>query len=88
MSKKKIKSLAAKARKHFRHLDQGKEHYAAASALLQQIRQDLKPGQEIPLNAAGDKVVLEDLYAATDKVFRAHGIGRFELRVLKAAKAS
>lgn len=83
MTAKKIKSLAAKARKHFRHLELGKEQYAAAAALLVRIREDLKPGQEIPLNAAGDKVVLDDLYANTDKVFRAHGIGRYELRVLK-----
>lgn len=84
MTAKKTKSLAAKARKHFRHLEQGKEHYQAAATLLRKIREELQPGQEIPLNAAGDKVVLDDLYAESDKVFRAHGIGRFELRMVKA----
>lgn len=84
MTAKKIKSLAAKARKHLRHLEQGKEHYQAAANLLKRIREDLQPGQEVPLNAAGEKFVIDDLYAASDKVFRSHGIGRFELRVVKA----
>jgi hypothetical protein len=47
----------------------------------------LQPGQEVVINVAGDKVKLNDVYADSDKVFRAHGIGRYELELVKAVRA-
>jgi hypothetical protein len=83
MTTTKTKTLAAKARRLLRHRDRGKEQYAAADKLLRQMRDaGMKPGDTITINAGGDQVLLEDLYADTDKVFRAHGIGRFELSVV------
>lgn len=88
MTKKKQRSVATKARKLFKALEVGKSGYKRADELLREIRATgMKPGDEITLNAAGDKARLVDNYATSDKVFRAHGIGRFELEFLKAARA-
>jgi hypothetical protein len=85
MTKKKHRSLAATARKFFRALDEGKSGYARADVYMNRLLDaGLKPGDELVLNAAGERAVLEDLYANARKVFRAHGIGRFELKRVKA----
>jgi hypothetical protein len=85
MTKKKAKSLAAKARKLLRARDAGREKYAESDRLLRQMRDaGMKPGDAVVINAAGDKVLLDDNFAASDKVFRAHGISRYELRIEKA----
>lgn len=85
MSKKPHKPLeiADKVSKHLRARELGKKHYGRADRLLQEIRKELKPGEEIPL-PGGKKAVLVDLYADKDKVFRAHGISRFEFEVVDA----
>jgi hypothetical protein len=85
MTKKKQRSLATKAKKLFRALDAGRSSYRRADELLKQMREaGLKPGDEVVLNAAGDKARLKDNFTDTDKVFRSHGISRFELELLKA----
>lgn len=85
MTKKKAKSLAAKARKMFRARDRGKDGYAESDKILREMRAlGMKPGDAVVINAAGDKAVLDDNYAASDKVFRAHGISRYEVRLEKA----
>ena len=43
----------------------------------------MKPGDVVSLGAK-QKVKLVDLYADSNKVFRSHGIGRYELEVLEA----
>jgi hypothetical protein len=87
LPKKTARKIATKARKFFRARDEGKDAYARADRLLREMRQaGLKPGDAVPINAAGDRVRLQDLYADSDKVFRAHGIGRFELVIDKASQ--
>jgi len=87
LSKKKQRSLAAKARRHFKAREDGKDGYARADRLLKEMRAaGLKPGDEITIDAAGNKARLDDLYAGSDKVFRAHGIGRFELSFVKGSQ--
>ena len=86
LPKKKQRAIANKVRKYFRARDAGRAGYATADYFFDQILADgLKPGEEVVINAAGDKVLLKDLYATANKVFRAHGIGRFELELVKAS---
>jgi hypothetical protein len=86
MTKKVSRKIASKARAYLRARDAGKNGYAQADRIFSEIRANgMKPGDEVVINAAGDKVVLKDLYATADKVFRAHGIGRFELDLVKAS---
>lgn len=85
MTKKQSKKLAVKAKKLLKAREIGRSHYAMSDRLLAELRAEgLKPGDEIVINAAGDKVILKDLYASTDKVFRSHGIGRYELELQRA----
>jgi hypothetical protein len=86
MTKKQKQRLATKAKHLFKARELGRNNYAKSDRLLAEMRTaGLKPGDEIVINAAGDKAVLKDLYANTDKVFRSHGIGRFELELVKAS---
>jgi hypothetical protein len=85
MTKKQSKKLAVKAKKLLKAREIGRSNYACADRLLSELRAEgLRPGDEIVINAAGDRVVLKDLYASADKVFRSHGIGRYELELLRA----
>lgn len=61
----------------------GRRHYAKSDRLLGEIRKQVQIGEEIAL-PGGKKAVVEDLYASSDKVFRSHGIGRYELKVKDA----
>lgn len=63
---------------HARRL--GKKHYDRATRLLEVILLTMSPTDVVhlaPLRTAK----LIDLYANTNKVFRSHGIGRFEIVV-------
>lgn len=87
LTKKKAKSIAGKARRFFKAIEAGRDNYKRADRLLQEMRAaGLKPGESVVLNAAGDRVRLVDNYAESDKVFRSHGINRFELAIEKAAQ--
>lgn len=87
MNQKTAKKIATKARKHLRARQDGRDAYARADRLLREMREaGLKPGHAVVINAAGDRVRLNDLYADQDKVFRSHGIGRFELELEKASQ--
>jgi hypothetical protein len=79
---KKASSLGVKAATHLRLRERAKKLYKQADALLDDIIQQARPGDEIEL-PDGDKAVLKDLYLTTNKVFRAHGIGRYELEVVE-----
>jgi hypothetical protein len=61
----------------------GRRNYAKSDRLLGEIRKQVEVGKEIEL-PGGKKAVVEDLYATSDKVFRSHGIGRYELKVKDA----
>ena len=58
----------------------GKKHYGRADRLLDALLKELIPGQEIAL-PGGKKAVLKDNFEKANKVFRAHGIARYELEV-------
>ena len=73
----------ARVRAYLRARDRGKTWYAKADLALDSILATMRPGDEVQV---GDKkYVLVDLFADRNKVFRAHGIGRYELQVLKNA---
>ncbi|HLZ90205.1 MAG TPA: hypothetical protein VKQ28_00720 [Candidatus Acidoferrum sp.] len=75
--------LARKIVKHLKARENGKKSYKEAEQLLDEIAQHARSGQEIAL-PGGRKAVLKDLYLTTNKVFRAHGIGRYEIEVVEA----
>jgi hypothetical protein len=85
MTKKTSKGLATKARRHLKARADGSACYSRADRLLREMREaGMKPGDAVTINAKGERVVLLDLYADSDKVFRSHGIGRFELKLIPA----
>jgi hypothetical protein len=58
----------------------GRKHYQRADRLLDVIRKTMKPGQNVQL--PGNRIAtLTDLYATSAKVFRAHGVSRYELQI-------
>jgi hypothetical protein len=79
---KKALSLAELVQRHLRSRESGKRAYKRAERLLDEIVQRGKSGEEIPL-AGGKKAVIRDLYLTANKVFRAHGIGRYEIEVVE-----
>jgi hypothetical protein len=56
----------------------GKAAYQEADALLDEIVAGTKPGTAIEVGGP-KKVVLVDNFAEKNKVFRAHGIARYDL---------
>lgn len=65
---------------------QGSAKYDEADQILKQLvhkRPRLRAGTMVPYKD-GRQLRLKDNYAETDKVYRAHGIGRFEIEVLDA----
>lgn len=80
-SKKKMRKkrrVASLAKEYLRALEAGKMQYKKAERALDEIVRRVKCGTEISLGR-GKKVVLRDLYLETNRVYRAHGISRFEL---------
>lgn len=71
-------SVAKLAREYLRAMEEGKRQYKRAEEALNEIVERVKVGTEIPVGR-GEKVVLMDLYLETNRVYRAHGISRFEL---------
>lgn len=85
MTKKDKKKLATKAKRLLKARELGRNNYAKADRLLKEMRAaGLKPNDELVINAKGDRVVLKDNYEGQDKVFRSHGIARFELELVSA----
>jgi hypothetical protein len=87
MSKtKKTRPTEERVKKYFRFRDLGKHAYEAADELLELLvaSRALKVNKPLPM-PDGTRVVLRDLYPkGTMKVFRAHGIGRYELAPLSS----
>lgn len=73
--------LATKVRKYFRAKAIGKANYAKADKLLAEIVAQTAVGHEIPLNSAGRKAVLVDVFEGKLVAYRAHGIRRYELEM-------
>jgi hypothetical protein len=63
--------------------DKGKAAYKEADELLEQVLERLKPGESVELGE-GQRATVIDNFANKNKVFRAHGISRFELEVTRA----
>lgn len=61
----------------------GHRYYDRADRLLDLIVQNVKVGEQIPL-PRGKIAVLKDNFANANKVFRSHGIPRYELEVTEA----
>jgi hypothetical protein len=81
MPKEKAPDLGEIAVKHFRARELAKRHYGRADQYLEQLR---AAGAQInvPIEMPGGKVArLVDLYEGKTKVYRAHGICRYELTI-------
>lgn len=86
MAKKKhggTPDVAALIVAHLRAREIGRRHYAKSDRLLEAIVKKISRGKEIPL-PGGKKAVLKDNFADANKVFRSHGIARYELEVIEA----
>lgn len=83
LKSKKTESLEERIAKHKRALELGKKHYGRADRLLESILPEMPVGERVPL-PGGKSAKLVDLFAEKNKVFRAHGIGRYELQVSEA----
>lgn len=63
--------------------DRGKEAYAEADGLMEQLLGQMKPGQVIQL-PGGRTAELVDNFATRNKVFKQAGVARFDLKVSNA----
>lgn len=72
------KDLGKKVAKYFRMKANAKRAYQRADKLLDELVKATAPGEKITL-PDGDTAVVKDVYAESNRVFRAHGIGRYEL---------
>jgi hypothetical protein len=81
--KPKSETLSDKVKRYFRVQDSIKRGYKRSDKLLSELLTEMEPGQAVPLNEFED-AVLEDNFKTENKVFRAHGISRFEIKKVKA----
>ncbi len=72
--------LAAKVRSCLKARDKGKALYAAADLILDELLAELEPGQIVDLGRGRKAQLVDNFAGGKNKVFRAHGIARFELR--------
>jgi hypothetical protein len=83
MPKVKTKTPAELVTDHLRARELGRRHYAKSDRLLNEIRKLVPVGEEIEISG-GKKAMIKDNFASQDKVFRSHGIARYELDVKDA----
>lgn len=83
MSKEKKQDVSLLVVKHQREIALGRKHYAKADVLLAAICKERAPGEEIDL-PSGKKAFVKDNFASANKVWRSHGIARFEIEVKDA----
>jgi len=91
---KKPESIETRIAKHKRALELGRKHYGRADALMEGLLPELtekceacggvRPKADPVILPGGKKARLTDLYAEKNKVYRAHGIGRYDLEVKDA----
>lgn len=82
-TRKSAESLADKVKRYFRVQDSIKRSYKRSDKLLAELLLEMQPGEAVPFSEF-EKVVLEDNFKNDNKVYRAHGISRFELKKVKA----
>lgn len=78
-------ALKRKAQAYFLCRDRGKDFYAQADAILDQLASELEHGEEIDLGK-GRVAVLVDQFADRSVVFRPCGVRRFELKVKRSTE--
>jgi hypothetical protein len=83
MAKRTKPELQEKARAHLRAKVLGQKHYKRADRLLEELLPELKKGAEIPL-PGGKKAKLKDNFSTTNRVYRTHGIARYELEIIES----
>lgn len=76
-------TLTEKVKRYFRVQETIKRGYKRSDKLLSELLTEMEPGQTVPLNEF-ENAVLEDNFKSDNKVFRAHGISRFEIKKVKA----
>jgi hypothetical protein len=77
--------LATKILRYLTERTLGKAHYEHADELLKEIMKVAPLDKAIPLNDTESAEVV-DLFKESLKVFRAHGISRYEIKVKKTVK--
>jgi hypothetical protein len=78
-----MKTFGRKVRVYFRTQAEIKERYALSDLLYAEIKAVLLKAKDHKKKfSKRQAVILEDLYAAKDKVYRAHGIARYELNTV------
>lgn len=78
-----MKTFGRKVRVYFRTQKEIKERYALSDALFLDIKTTLLKSRDLRKRfSKRQAVVLEDLYLEKDKVYRAHGIPRYELQTI------
>jgi hypothetical protein len=80
---KKVETIEERITKHARSRELGKKHYGRADRLLDGLIKEMSVGAAVPL-PGGKQAKLIDLFAEKTKVFRAHGIGRYEVEISEA----
>jgi hypothetical protein len=70
-------TVRKKIRRYFAEREAGRLAYRRSDRLLAEIARNLTPG--VPVQLDGREVILVDLFAGKDVVFRPCGVRRFEL---------
>ncbi len=85
MKTKRKSGLVDKIERCIRARELGAKNYKRSDTLLDELMQELEPGQTLPLNANGRKVQVIDNYADGKLVhFKPCGVRRYELKVFEA----
>lgn len=75
--------LLSKVLRYFRVKDSISRGYKRLDKLEEQLLSEMSTGDAVPLNEF-EKAVMVDNFDRQNKVYRAHGISRFELKKVKA----
>jgi hypothetical protein len=82
MAARKSKKLACLAKEMLAAKDRGRAAYGKADELLDELLDDLKPGEVLDLGD-GQTFELVDRFAEKNKVFTPTGCNRFEVKVTR-----
>lgn len=75
-------SIKSKIRSYLKAKERGKAEYERADRILDELIAGLKPGLEVSFDTSGRKAKLIDNFENGNTAFRAHGIKRFEIKVI------
>ena len=76
--------LAAKIRHQLKTIARAKKLYERADTILEEIAQQLKPGDAVALTEDGKKAVLLDNYAGKNIVWGHGGVRRYAIEIVDA----